>query len=73
MNKLEAIDILLGVDTTTVIDENWWDYFMDDPKEYNAMMLLSGLESYKKLLDVYEGYLVREFLCEVLNFEYVVQ
>ena len=73
MNKLEAIEILLDVDITTVIDENWWDCFMNDPKEYEAMMLLSGLESYKKILDKFEGYLVREFLCEVLNFEYEVK
>lgn len=73
MNKLEAIEILLDVDITTVIDECWWDCFMDDPKEYEAMMLLSGLENYKEILDKFEGYLVREFLCEVLNFEYEVK
>ena len=73
MNKLEAIEILLNVDSTTVIDEGWWDSFMEDPKEYDAMILLSGLESYKKILDIYEGYLIREFLCEVLNFEYEVK
>lgn len=73
MNKLEAIEILLNVDPTTVIDDTWWDYFMEDPKEYNAMMLLSELKSYKEILDVYEGYYIREFLCEILNFKYEVE
>jgi hypothetical protein len=73
MNKLEAIETLLNVDPTTVIDEGWWDSFMEDPKEYDAMMLLSGLKSYKEILDKFEGYLIREFLSEILNFEYEVK
>lgn len=73
MNKLEAIEILLNVDPTTVIDDTWWDYFMEDPKEYNAMMLLSGLSSYKEILDKFEGFYIKEFLCEVLNFDYEVK
>lgn len=73
MEKLKAIKILLNCSEDTVIDDNWWDYFMNDPKEYDAMILLSGLESYKKILDIYEGYLVREFLCEILNFKYEVK
>ena len=73
MNKLEAIEILLNCSEDTVIDDNWWDYFMEDPKEYEAMLLLSEMNNYKSILDVYEGYLIREFLCEVLNFEYEVK
>ena len=73
MNKLEAIELLLKCDSTTVIDAIWWDSFMYDPTFYDAMMLLSGLKSYKEILDKFEGYLIRQFLCEVLNFEYEVK
>lgn len=73
MNKLEAIALLLKCDPTTVIDDIWWDSFMYDPTFYDAMMLLSGLSSYKEILDTYEGYYIREFLCEILNFEYEVK
>lgn len=73
MNKLEAIEILLNCSEDTVIDDNWWDYFMEDPSYYNAMICLSKMNSYKEILDKYEGFYVREFLCEVLNFEYEVK
>ena len=73
MTKLEAIEILLDCDKETVIDDTWWDYFMEDPSEYNAMICLSEMNSYKEILDKYEGFYIREFLCEVLNFDYEVK
>ena len=70
MNKLEAIEILLNVDITTVIDENWWDSFMEDPKYYDAMLVLSGMSSYKEILNMFEGFYIRDFICNCLNIAY---
>jgi len=72
MTKLEAIEVLLEWDTSTVIDDNWWDYFMEDPTYYNAMMVLTEMKSYKTILDKYEGFYIREFLCDVLNLNYQI-
>jgi hypothetical protein len=70
MSKLEAIEVLLKCDPTTIIDDNWWDYFMFDPTYYNAMLVLSDYQSYKSILKVYEGYLIRDFICDCINIEY---
>lgn len=70
MTKLEAIEVLLECDPSTVIDDNWWDCFKEDPKYYDAMITLTGMSSYKAILNKYEGFYIREFLCHVLNLGY---
>jgi hypothetical protein len=70
LTKLEAIEVLLEYNSSTVIDDNWWDSFKGDPTCYDAMIVLSGMNSYKAILDKYEGFYIREFLCHVLNLGY---
>jgi hypothetical protein len=72
MTKLEAIEVLLECDPTTIIDEIWWEYFIENPSYYDAMMILTEMKSYKAILNKYEGYYIREFLCDVLNLNYQI-
>ena len=72
MTKLGAIEVLLECDPSTVIDDTWWDYFMEDPTYYDAMMVLTEMKSYKAILDKYEGFYIREFLCDVLHLDYQI-
>lgn len=72
MTKLGAIEVLLECDTSTVIDDIWWDYFMEDPTYYDAMIVLTEMKSYKTILKKYEGFYIREFLCDVLHLDYQI-
>jgi hypothetical protein len=70
MTKLEAIEVLLECNSSTIIDDNWWNYFKADPTCYDAMIVLTEMTSYSAILKKYEGFYVREFLCHVLNLGY---
>lgn len=61
MNKQEAIKILLEIDTTTVIDSNWYDY-IKNTKKLTALLKFTGLKTYNELLKYYEGYYIRELI-----------
>ena len=66
MDKLKAIELLLECDPSSIIDDNWWDYFKTNPTYYNAMIVLSGFTSYQQILTQYEGYYIRDFILDML-------
>lgn len=58
----DAINKLLDLDQTTVIDDVWEDYLDEDLEILNSLKLLSGLNTYEKILAMYEGYYIKDFL-----------
>lgn len=65
MTNLEAIVILEKIDHLTVIDGNWWGYFIDKMDTPNAIFRLTNLNDWQSVLGKYEGYTMFEFLEEI--------
>lgn len=66
ITKKEAVVRLLSIDQDTVIDENWFSYFIEGDTLL-CLFIITNLNSYKEILDIYEGWTIDELLNEILN------
>jgi len=68
MTLHKAFDILHNLDPSTVIDCNWYGYFIDDTQTLIALLTVSRIETYKDFLSKYEGYTIPEFLEDIYSY-----
>lgn len=64
MTTQEALEILLDIDTTTVIDDNWGGYLKEQPKVVEALCKFTNLNSYDEVLEYYEGWSIIDIIEE---------
>lgn len=62
MTKREALTIILEINSNTVIDDVWYEYFIDDFNKLRALLVLFNYQSYKQLLDDHEGSTLAELI-----------
>jgi hypothetical protein len=62
MTRQEALEILLEIDTSTVIDDNWGDFI--EPKVVEALCKYTNLNSYDEVLEYYEGWYIIDIIEE---------
>ena len=66
ITKKETIQILLNLDQSTIIDENWWGYLMEK-ETLLALLVFTDLNSYERVLKFYEGYTIDKLINEILE------
>ena len=67
MDTIRALRILLNLEPNTVIDPNWWDHFMSDMTTLNALLEITGYNTYEDILVEYEGSTVEELIEDVIK------
>ena len=67
MDTIRALRILLNIEPNTVIDPNWWDYFMNDMTTLNALLEITKRNDYEDVLCEYEGFTVEELIENIIE------
>lgn len=66
ITKREALEIVLKIDPETVVDDNWWGYFMTDMRKLIALLILFNCSDYQEFLDLYEGEIIDDLIEDLI-------
>ena len=62
MKKRTALRRILEIDPDTVVDDVWWEYFIDDLDKLIALLVVFDCYDYKEFLDKHEGSTIEELI-----------